>query len=183
MSPAVRPALLRTERLVLRPYLEGDGLDIFAYAQLEQWSRHLASSIPFPYALEDAEAFVATMLDKPWELEPNWAIVLDRQVIGGLGLTLRLPESLAELAYSLAPAHWNRGLTTEAARAALDYAFYILGLDAIVARSDARNTGSWRVMEKLGMWRTALEDGARLDRAGEQVDEAHYRIERTSWLG
>lgn len=182
MTPEVRPALLRTERLVLRPFLDGDAPDIYAYAQLEEWSRYHLPSIPFPYALEDAETFIASMLDKPWETEPNWAIVLDRRVIGGLGLTLRPPEQLAELGYSLAPAHWNRGLTTEAARGALDYAFYVLGLEAIVARCDARNTGSWRVMEKLGMWRTALETGVRLDRAGEQVDEVHYRIERTSWL-
>lgn len=183
MSREVRPALLRTERLVLRPYLEGDAPDVFAYAQLEEWSRYHLPSIPFPYGLGDAEAFITSMLAKPWELEPSWAIVLDRRVVGGLGLTLRPPESLAELGYSLAPAHWNHGYSTEAARAVLDYAFFVLGLDAIVARCDARNTGSWRVMEKLGMWRTELEESVRMDRAGEQVDEVHYRIERTSWLG
>ncbi len=183
MSPEVRPALLRTDRLVLRPFLEGDAPDVFAYAQLEEWSRYHLPSIPFPYSLEDAEAFIASMLDKPWETEPNWAIVLREQVIGGLGLTLQSPEPLAELGYSLAPAHWNRGLTTEAARAALDYAFYVLPVETVVARADARNTGSWRVMEKLGMRRTSVEHGVRLDRAGEQVDEVHYRIERTSWLG
>ena len=182
MSGEARPAILRTERLLLRPFIASDVDDVFAYAQLEEWSRYHLPVVPFPYARSDAEEFIAAMLAERWEDEANWAIVLDERVIGGLALKLRPPAALAELGYSLAPAHWNRGITTEAARAVLDYAFYVLPLETVEARADARNTGSWRVMEKLGMRRTALNQGTRLDRTGAMVDEVHYAIRRSAWL-
>ncbi len=182
MPEAARPAILRTERLLLRPYIESDVDDVLAYAKLEEWSRYHLPRVPYPYARSDAEEFIAQTLATPWTDEPNWAIVLDEHVVGGLSLTRERPTPRAELGYSLAPAHWNRGLTTEAARAVLDYAFYVLPIEVVEASADARNIGSWRVMEKLGMRRTALEEGGRVDRTGAQVDEVHYAIQRTAWL-
>lgn len=182
MTEVARPAILRTERLLLRPYIESDADDVFAYAQLEEWSRYHLPRVPYPYARSDADEFIALVLAREWGQEANWAIVIDERVVGGLSLSNRPPEPHAELGYSLAPAHWNRGITTEAARAVLDYAFYVLPLETVDARADARNVGSVRVMEKLGMRRTALEAGGRIDRTGAQVDEVHYAIRRTSWL-
>lgn len=182
MNEAARPAILRTERLLLRPYIESDADDVFAYAQLEEWSRYHLPRVPYPYARSDADEFIASVLNTSWGEEANWAIVDDERVVGGLNLTRAPSEAAAELGYSLAPAHWNRGLTTEAARAVLDYAFYVLPLEVVAARADARNIGSWRVMEKLGMRRTALEAGGRIDRTGAAVDEVHYAINRTAWL-
>lgn len=182
MPEAARPAILRTERLLLRPYIRSDADDVFAYAQLEEWSRYHLPRVPFPYARSDADEFIALVLAKEWGQEANWAIVIDERVVGGLSLTIDATEAQAELGYSLAPAHWNRGITTEAARAVLDYAFYVRPIEVIHARADARNTGSWRVMEKLGMRRTALEAGGRTDRSGAPVDEVHYAITRNTWL-
>jgi len=182
MTEAARPAILRTERLLLRPYIASDADDVFAYAQLEEWSRYHLPHVPHPYTRSDADEFLASVLATPWGEEANWAIVIDERVVGGLGLTINASRREAELGYSLAPAHWNRGLATEAARAVLDYAFYVLPLEAVEARADARNVGSVRVMEKLGMRRTALEEGRRIDRTGAAVDEVHYAIRRTAWL-
>ena len=182
MTSEPRPALLRTERLLLRPYLETDVDDVFAYAQLEEWSQYHLPQIPFPYARADAESFVASVLEAPWERQANWAIVLNQRVIGGLTLSIEPTERRAELGYSLAPNRWNQGFTTEAARAALDYAFYVTDLETVAARADARNVGSWRVMEKLGMRRVALDAGVREDRTGAMVDEVRYAIGRDAWL-
>ncbi|MDA0352785.1 MAG: GNAT family N-acetyltransferase [Chloroflexi bacterium] len=183
MTREVRPAILRTERLLLRPHLESDADDIYAYARLEEWSRYHLPIIPYPYSRDDADTFIAAMLAADWATDANWAVVLDERVIGGVSLRLEASEQQAELGYSLAPAHWNRGFTTEAARAVLDYAFFVLALDEVVARADARNIGSWRVMEKLGMARTAVIEGGRIDRSRAAVDEVHYAISRSAWLG
>jgi len=45
----------------------------------------------------------------------------------------------------------GRGLATEAARAAIGYAFDVLGVDEVVAYTGPGNAASMRVMEKLGM--------------------------------
>jgi ribosomal-protein-alanine N-acetyltransferase len=66
-----------------------------------------------------------------------------------------------ELLYALDPAHWGRGLAQEAARAVLQHGFTTVGLLRILARADAPNAASIRVMERLGMRfeRRGLEHG------------------------
>ncbi|MFN8620886.1 MAG: GNAT family protein [Chloroflexota bacterium] len=56
-----------------------------------------------------------------------------------------------EIGWVLAPAHVGHGYATEAARALLALGFDGLGLHRIVARADARNHASVRVMRRLGM--------------------------------
>jgi ribosomal-protein-alanine N-acetyltransferase len=72
---------------------------------------------------------------------------------------------------------------TEAAGAVLDYAFFVAGMESIEATADARNVGSWRVMEKLGMTRVGVEPGARRDQEGAVADQVRYRIARERWAG
>ena len=56
-----------------------------------------------------------------------------------------------EILYGVAPAHWGKGLATEAARAVLRYGFEELQLAKIWGGADAPNIASVRVLEKLGM--------------------------------
>ena len=78
-----------------------------------------------------------------------------------------------ELLYGLHPAHWGRGLATEAARAVVDHAFQRLGFREVVASADTPNVASLRVMERLGMrFRARCERGGR--------DTAFYRLERSA---
>ena len=178
-ADAVQPIELRTERLLLRPYLETDAADVFAYAQLEEWSRHLLPKVPYPYAREDAVEFVAHTLATPWAEAANWALVLEGQVIGGASLEPSEAAGVAEFGYGLAPEHWGRGLMTEAAGAIVRYRFEIRGFEILVARAEVSNTGSWRVMERLGMSRERI--GTRIGRDGTPVDEVHYRLLREDW--
>jgi ribosomal-protein-alanine N-acetyltransferase len=56
-----------------------------------------------------------------------------------------------EVGYSLAKEHWRKGLGFECARAWLEHGFNNCGLERIVAVAVPENTGSRRIMEKLGM--------------------------------
>lgn len=86
-----------------------------------------------------------------------WA--LERLEVPGLiGFTgLSMPEFEAaftpcvEVAWRLACEHWGRGYASEAARAALDFAFGELGLNEVVSFSVPANLRSLAVMERLGM--------------------------------
>ncbi|MGK0391107.1 MAG: ribosomal-protein-alanine N-acetyltransferase [Maribacter sp.] len=73
------------------------------------------------------------------------------EFIGWCGLKYSPKVDEVDIGYRLLKKHWNRGYSTEAARACLDYGFQTLGIEEIVARSDKRNQGSIRVMEKIGM--------------------------------
>ena len=60
------------------------------------------------------------------------------------------PPQDVEILYGLLPAHWGRGLATEAARAVLDHGFS-RGLPRIFAGADSPNAASFQVMARLGM--------------------------------
>jgi [ribosomal protein S5]-alanine N-acetyltransferase len=59
-----------------------------------------------------------------------------------------VPE--VEIAYALLPEYWGRGLATEIARLSVDVAFRRFNMRDLVAFTLPTNTGSRRVMEKLG---------------------------------
>lgn len=56
-----------------------------------------------------------------------------------------------EIGWWLAKDLWGRGLSTEAARAAMDHAFREVGLSRLVAIADPDNAPSIAIMRKLGM--------------------------------
>ena len=58
----------------------------------------------------------------------------------------------------MAAEHWGKGYATEAALAAVDFAFGRLGLDELVSFTVPGNSASRRVMEKLGMTHESARD-------------------------
>jgi RimJ/RimL family protein N-acetyltransferase len=76
--------------------------------------------------------------------------------------------------------HWNQGYVTEAATAMLRYAFENNGLHKVYATADARNIGSIRVMQKIGMTQEAHLRQHRFYR-GEYADEVQYGILASEW--
>jgi RimJ/RimL family protein N-acetyltransferase len=63
-----------------------------------------------------------------------------------------------EIGWRLAAKHWGRGYATEGARAALAFGFGPLGLGEILSFAAMHNVRSRRVMEKVGMTRSAADD-------------------------
>jgi len=178
----IEPTDLRTERLLLRPFRLDDVNDVVAYANDQQWSRYLVR-IPYPYSRRDGEQFVAQTLLSSWEEHPQWAIVLDESVVGGINLDIVTRDRRANVGYAMARAEWGKGLTTEVARAVVDHGFERLGLETITARADARNTASRRLMEKLGMTREGVLRSRFVERGegGERVDQVCYSLLREEW--
>lgn len=177
---AALPEIIRTERLVLRPYRVTDVDDVLAYAQDPEWSRFL-SDLPDPYGRADAERAVAQQILTDRITQPSWAFELDGTVVGGLVLFFDFENRSAEVGYSVARPHWNKGLCTEALRAVLDAAFSIHeDLNRVHARTDPANVGSQRVLEKVGM---AKEGVLRMNRVhGEEAfDEAVFSVLRSEW--
>ena len=62
-----------------------------------------------------------------------------------------------EVLYGLLPAYWGRGLATEAALAARDFAFDTASLNELVGVVHPQNQASARVLENLGMTRQPAE--------------------------
>jgi RimJ/RimL family protein N-acetyltransferase len=77
-------------------------------------------------------------------------------VVGDLALQwVSEVHRCGEIGFVFHPTHQGRGYATEAAGALLPFAFDVLGLHRVIGRTEARNAGSARVLEKLGMRREA----------------------------
>ncbi|MHC4934208.1 MAG: GNAT family N-acetyltransferase [Planctomycetota bacterium] len=86
-------------------------------------------------------------------------LVFDRNGLLGFAGLRPVPESgEIEILYAIRPERWGEGLATEAARSVLGFGFKRCGLGRIIARADAPNRASVRVMEKLGMRRREPRD-------------------------
>ena len=71
--------------------------------------------------------------------------------IGICGLIKRDTLDDVDIGYALLPKFWSNGYATESAMAVKAFARDIIGLKRIVGITDPENTGSIRVLEKLGM--------------------------------
>ena len=168
---------MNTERLKLRPMRLADADAILTYSSDEKWAQYHAK-LPDMHIIEE---FVAQHVLAPWADDPRFSIVLDSEVVGGIGLTIDRKYAHGELAYSLARKYWGKGLVIEAAREVVRWGFSEQGLAKIWTRADALNTQSTRVMEKLGM---TLEGVLRAQTVvrGERRDEVRYGLLRDEWV-
>lgn len=145
-------ATIRTQRLVLATPALAHAPAIAALANNANVHKWLAR-LPFPYALADAEYFITEIARS--ETEFAWVILADDAVTGIVGLHLR-PGMLPELGYWLSEPHWGQGLATEAGEAAVAAA-RAAGAPGLRSRARKDNTGSRRVLEKLGFAEIAEE--------------------------
>jgi ribosomal-protein-alanine N-acetyltransferase len=82
----------------------------------------------------------------------DWCFVLKEtgEIFGSGGVFWRNDVGLFELGYVIMKKHWNKGLTTEAARAIVDFAVCELKQTKLFTCYAIGNEASGRVMEKLG---------------------------------
>lgn len=147
------PQELRTSRLLLRSF---ENEDIPALVRLAG-AREIAATtvqIPHPYTENDARTFLAKAAeDFQAGLSVAFAVSLPagRELCGAMGLHLSDAHQRAELGYWIGVPFGGRGFATEAARAVVEFGFQTLHLRRIHAHHFAENTGSGRVLKKIGM--------------------------------
>ena len=152
---------LRTERLVLRDWTDSDRP---AFANLNGDLR-VAEFLPSPLSRRESDELFEKIQGHirahgfgvyAVELPGEYAF------IGYIGLAIPSFEAkftpCVEIGWRLAAEHWNQGLATEGARAAVHHAFENLGIPELVSFTVPANQPSRRVMEKLGMTRDPAED-------------------------
>lgn len=158
---SVEVAVLRTERLVLRPFVRSDAEAVVALAG-ERAIADTTENIPHPYHLPMAHEWIAG--HEPARLEGHtvcWAIVdgNSQELRGAISLRLLRYET-ADLGYWLGKYCWGQGLMTEAGLAVVKYARDSLGLYRLQGRHLERNPASGKVMQKLGFQIEGQQSGA-----------------------
>jgi RimJ/RimL family protein N-acetyltransferase len=145
---------LQTPRLRLRQWAESDREPFAALNADAEVMRYF----PAPLTRAQSDALVdrehARIAERGWGL---WAVELvdGASFIGFVGLaepgfSAHFTPAV-EIGWRLAQVSWGHGYATEAATAALDFAFGELGLPEVVSFTAQLNTRSIRVMRRLGM--------------------------------
>ncbi len=176
--------MLRTARLVLRPWRDED-LDPFAAMSADpEVTRHL-----LPLNRTGATAWIERQ--RAHEREHGfcfWAVEIPGvlPLAGAVGLyTVAPPMPFApavEIGWRLAREAWGKGYAEEAARASLDFGF-ARGIPEVVAFTRPTNTRSWRLMERLGMTRDLADDfeHPRLPPGDPMRPHILYRLSSLRW--
>jgi ribosomal-protein-alanine N-acetyltransferase len=173
----VKAPVLHTARLVLRPYQATDLDALHEYRSHPEWARYVP--LPQPYTLAQAALDLDEYVHLDAASHAFWAIEHDGSAVGNIDAELDAPfRALA--GWGIARQLWGQGLTTEAARAVMDWSFETWPIRRFYADASATNIGSWRVMEKLGMQREATLRMHREDQ-GVAADEVCYGILREEW--
>jgi RimJ/RimL family protein N-acetyltransferase len=152
---------LRTARLLLRPWRDGDIEPLAAMNADAEVMKHFPGPLSAEQSAEQMRNMQAGFAQHGYDF---WAAELpgESSFIGFIGVRrvpARFPFAPAvELGWRLARPYWKRGLAQEGARASVDFAFDALALSELLAYTAATNRRSRRLMERLGMARDPRED-------------------------
>ncbi len=142
---------IETNQLYLRRWYESDAKDLFAYARLPQVGPS-AGWRPHKTLLDSIDIIRRFIIE-----DETWAIVekASRRVIGSVGLhpdNMRSVKECRNLGYVLNPDFWGHGYATEAAQAALRFAFLDMGVELVSVSHYPDNSASKKVIQKCGFF-------------------------------
>jgi RimJ/RimL family protein N-acetyltransferase len=169
----MRVPVIETPRLLLRGWRDGD-VPLWMQMNADPRVREFFAGPYDREADEDRAREIRQQLERDgcgwWVLEVKGGPALAGVVVLQ-DVPFQAPFTPAfEIGWRLAFDAWGRGYATEAATAALRFAFDRLGKREVVALTAAANLRSRRVMERLGMTYDPADDFE------------HPRIEAGHWL-
>jgi len=170
---------IETERLILRRFTAED-----APAMYENWAKDSEVTKFLTWTPHQSVADSEAVLSEWIPLYENmnyyhWAIALKenpKAPIGSIG-AVRVDDVLnqAHIGYCIGRAWWNRGITSEALAALIEFFFAKAGLNRVDSRHDPNNPSSGKVMQKCGMQYEGTHRQADLSNRG-VCDSAWYGI-------
>jgi RimJ/RimL family protein N-acetyltransferase len=167
-----------TDRLVLRPFREGD---------LEPWAAlnvdpEVLTYLGGPLTRDECDQ-IAAAVNERYAADGYGFLAVERRsdgaFLGACGLTREqwFPDDL-EIGWRLARQYWGHGYATEAAASWLEHGFTTLELPRIIAVTDTPNLRSIAVMRRLGM---VFDHRAQLEDDGVPFEATIYSMTAEAW--
>ena len=177
--------VLQTQRLLLRAVTPDDAADMFGIMRDPRVARYFGSA---PMVSLDEAAQRVDRIEQAWQEQTGvrWAITQrgNPHLLGTCGYwRLIKPHFGAEIGYELAPEWWGQGIMTEAVGAVLQFGFTTMGLHRVEAQIHPANTGSRRVLEKLGFVQEGYFRENYYEVAeGQFTDTAVFSLLQATWM-
>ncbi|HWD80427.1 MAG TPA: GNAT family N-acetyltransferase [Kribbella sp.] len=146
---------IETDRLILRRYVENDYDDLLKLQSNPDVTRFLLYDVRTPEQVR--EALTGRLADVPMDSDGQAltvAVILrdTGQHLGEVTLFMNNTEQrTGEIGYVFHPESHGHGYAAEASAEMLRLGFEELGLHRIIARLDARNAGSVKLLNRLGL--------------------------------
>ena len=174
--------ILKTGRLILRPWKQSDLEDLYAYASVDGVGQ-MAGWMPHPDREESQR-----ILNRFIQNRKTFAVEYQGSVIGSVGIEEyneeRFPEfkdlKCREIGYVLSKDCWGQGLMPEAVHAVIRYLFETVGLDVIFCSHFLSNRQSERVQEKCGFTHYAY--GTFKTKFGTVEEDETNILRKEDWL-
>lgn len=167
---------ITTKRLTLTPANISHLHSTFEYAGNLENTKFMMF---LPYDSLEETAEILKKSEEFWHSENpeylHFAIIFENRHIGEISLYATDDPQKAELGWVIHRNFWGRGIVTEAATAMLDFAKG-KNYKSVIACCDSENTGSYRVMEKIGMHRVSCLPGRKNRSSDEERFELLYEI-------
>ena len=157
--PALAKLELRAPGINLRPaqFTDADGL--YRHIRDKEVARYTIG-IPYPYPRDGVTAFLKGAI-KAMKAGQRYLFVIRRydadEPMGTIDLMLPPKLRCAELGYWLGKEFWNKGIMTQAVKAALKFAFETLKLHRVHVSHLDGNDASRRVIEKCWVRREGID--------------------------
>jgi len=188
------PWRVESERLLLRPWRAGEGVQLGAAieANLDHLRTHLSWAMSEPAALAEREARIVRNL-AAFEAGERFAFGIflggGEQVLGGIGLEPVEPDSrgriapgeVLEIGYWLAADATGEGFATEAASALTRVAIELCHVERVEIHCDPRNVRSADVARRLGYRHVETLPREQLDPRGEPRDTMIWVLTRRAY--
>lgn len=144
--------LIETKRTLLRPFFESDAEDLFAITGRQDVMRYIA----YPHqSIDEAINTINQVFATHYKKYGYGRLaVVDKQgqqLIGFSGLKYLEDIREVDLAYTLHPDFWGKGIATEVADACLSYATENLKIERVIGLTTPNNLASIRVLTKIGL--------------------------------
>jgi len=161
----------------------GDAEALWRRRNEPEVARYQNWTLPFPRQKADALVESVVAMDGPRNEDWWMATIADPatdQPVGELALHLTSESRTAEIGYTLAREHWNKGYAVEAASALVTYLFDTLGVTRVFGMLHPANPASAMVLERLGM-RFEGHTRASFWVGDEMSDDWIYGMTRSQW--
>ncbi len=171
---------LESSRLILRKFVIDDAEDMFKnWASSETVTKYLTWNSH--NSTEETKSYLADLVKQYENPEVlDWCIQLKDTSCPIGSIYARLisrPLKSFEVGYCIGEKWWNKGITTEALKAVIEYLFIDLGANRIEAYHNVMNTASGNVMQKCGMRFEGILREAKIEK-DRVVDVCLYSILR-----
>ena len=171
------PTIL-TPRLLLRPFVSDDALDVYEWTSSLEVTRFL-------WWHPNRDLITTKKIVAKWvrgKRNYSWAVNKESETIGEVQVIKDLPDGGFEFGITSKEKCWGKGYMKEASFYAISFLFSDNLYSYGYAESDERNVRAHHLLEALGFSKSETKRGVLIEKKNEIIDVACFRLAKENFI-